>query len=92
MHIKLSLSLSLNSASTQLHLGLSSALGVEVFLKMLPHWIKQIIISFHPLLKGDTLFILEYYPAGWIILEYHPAGWINRDEAELKLSLNSSLN
>ncbi len=31
---------------------------------------KDIIISFHLLLNGDTHFILEYHPAGWIILEY----------------------
>ncbi len=48
-----------------------------------PHWttlligflicIQHIIISFHQLLKGDTHFILEYYPVGWMILEYYAA-------------------
>ena len=35
-------------------------------------YVKDIIISFHLLLNGDTHFILEYYPAGWYSsMTYH---------------------
>ncbi len=39
--------------------------------------LKDIIISFHLLFNGDTHFILEYYPAGWMILEYYAAIWVH---------------
>ena len=38
---------------------------------------KHIIISFHPLLKGDTQAIPEYYAAGWVIIEYYAAIWVS---------------
>ncbi len=57
---------------------ISSKWKYVIYCRVPPHkglrgFSEDIIISFHLLLNGDTHFILEYYPAGWMILEYYAA-------------------